>query len=44
MHSLDYLSQIGSCYNYNGHYIYNYPQPITPHIYLDDLGCVYYCC
>jgi hypothetical protein len=42
MHSPDHLSRIGSRCNRNGRCIYDYPQPITPHTYLDDLGRVHY--
>src|SRR5581483_8624305 len=42
MHSQDHLSRETSRCNQNGRCIYGYPQPITPHTHLDDLGRVHY--
>ncbi|EAW24643.1 uncharacterized protein NFIA_101270 [Aspergillus fischeri NRRL 181] len=42
MHSQNHLARPGSRCNRNGRCIYGYPQPITPHTHLDDLGRVHY--
>ncbi|KAF7174438.1 hypothetical protein CNMCM6106_008742 [Aspergillus hiratsukae] len=42
MHSQNHLARPGSRCNRNGRCIYSYPQPITPHTHLDDLGRVHY--
>lgn len=41
-HSTDHLTRPTSRCNCNGRCVYGYPQPITPHTYIDDLGRVHY--
>jgi hypothetical protein len=42
IHSQDHLTRPGSRCNRNNRCIYNYPQPMTPTTYMDDLGRVHY--
>ena len=42
MHSPDHLTRSGFRCNQNGRCIYGYPQPITPHTYVDDFGRFHY--
>jgi len=42
IHSRDHLTRPGSRCNRDGRCQYNYPQPITPTTYVDDLGRVHY--
>lgn len=42
MHSRDHLTRSTSRCNRNGRCVYGYPQPITPHTYIDDIGRVHY--
>jgi hypothetical protein len=42
MHSPDHLTRSESRCNQNDRCIYGYPQPITPHTYVDDFGRFHY--